>query len=112
MVTLALPLLVIVDPPPVLAVSTPCETLTTACNPSVAPDTPVSVASLTVIRLLLPLLNTSVPSSCTVCDPGTVFTGASLTALTLNVIVLALWSRATPPLSVPPSSRTWNVKLA
>ena len=38
--------------------------------------------------------------------------GASLTAVTLNVMVLGDWSRSTPPLAVPPSSRTWKVKAA
>ena len=38
--------------------------------------------------------------------------GASLTAVTLMVIVLGDWSRSTPPLAVPPSSCTWKVKLA
>ena len=38
--------------------------------------------------------------------------GASLTAVTLTVIVLAVGSRSTPPLAVPPSSCTWKVKLA
>ena len=37
--------------------------------------------------------------------------GASLTELTLMVSVLGVWSRSTPPLAVPPSSWTWNVKL-
>ena len=52
-------------------------------------------------------------SSATVSGPTrVVFTGASLTAVTLTVIVFALWSRSTPPLAVPPSSCTWKVKLA
>src|SRR5438046_2307657 len=38
--------------------------------------------------------------------------GASFTPVTLIVIVLGDWSRSTPPLPVPPSSCTWNVKLA
>ena len=38
--------------------------------------------------------------------------GASLTEVTSTVIVLADASRSTPPLAVPPSSCTWNVKLA
>jgi hypothetical protein len=38
--------------------------------------------------------------------------GASFTDVTSIVIVLALWSRLTPPLAMPPSSRTWKVKLA
>src|SRR5687768_12168376 len=37
--------------------------------------------------------------------------GASLTALTLIVSVLALGSRLTPPLAVPPSSWTWEVHV-
>ena len=39
-------------------------------------------------------------------------TGASLTAVTLMVRVLATGSRLTPPLAVPPVSSTLNVKLA
>ena len=38
--------------------------------------------------------------------------GASLTDVTSMVSVLADASRSTPPLAVPPSSCTWNVKLA
>ena len=38
--------------------------------------------------------------------------GASLTEATLIVIRLAVGSRSTPPLAVPPSSCTWKVKLA
>jgi hypothetical protein len=38
--------------------------------------------------------------------------GASLTAVTLTVIVFGEASRSTPPLEVPPSSCTWKVKLA
>ena len=50
---------------------------------SVEPLTPVSVLSLTLIRLLLPLLKVSVASSFTLCAAGTVFTGVSFTAVTL-----------------------------
>jgi hypothetical protein len=39
-------------------------------------------------------------------------TGASATGVTLIVIVRATSSRLSPPLDVPPVSRTWNVKLA
>ena len=38
--------------------------------------------------------------------------GASLTGVTLNVIVFGDWSVSTPPLAVPPLSCTWKVKLA
>ena len=38
--------------------------------------------------------------------------GASLTGVMSTVSVFALWSRSTPLFSVPPSSCTWNVKLA
>src|SRR5262245_9525553 len=38
-------------------------------------------------------------------------TGASLTGVTLNVIVFGGWSRSKPPLAVPPSSFTWKVKV-
>ena len=38
--------------------------------------------------------------------------GASFTAVTFIVSVLALGPRSMPPLAVPPSSCTWNVKLA
>ena len=43
---------------------------------------------------------------------GTVFTGASLTAVTSSVMVRATLSRSMPPLAVPPLSRTWKPKLA
>ena len=42
---------------------------------------------------------------------GRLEVGASLTAVTLTVIVLGVASRLTPPLAVPPLSRTWKVKL-
>jgi hypothetical protein len=38
--------------------------------------------------------------------------GASLTGVTLTVSTFAVGSRSAPPFAVPPSSRTWNVKLA
>jgi hypothetical protein len=38
--------------------------------------------------------------------------GASFTDVTLTVIVFAEGSRSMPPLAVPPSSCTLNVKLA
>jgi hypothetical protein len=38
--------------------------------------------------------------------------GASFTDVTLTVIVFAEASRSTPLFVVPPSSWTWNVKLA
>src|ERR1700686_3936413 len=38
--------------------------------------------------------------------------GAWFTGVALKVIVLGVGSRFTPPLAVPPSSCTWNVKLA
>jgi hypothetical protein len=38
--------------------------------------------------------------------------GASLTEVTFTEIVLADASRSRPPFAVPPSSRTWKVKLA
>ena len=39
-------------------------------------------------------------------------TGASLTVVTLTVIVRGVVSRSTPLLAVPPSSCTWNVNDA
>ena len=39
-------------------------------------------------------------------------TGASLTDITFTVRERGVGSRSTPPLAVPPSSCTWNVKLA
>ena len=50
---------------------------------SVEPLTLVSVLSLTLIRLPLPLLKVSVASSFTLCAEGTVFAGALFTAVTL-----------------------------
>ena len=38
--------------------------------------------------------------------------GASFTGRTLTVIALGVGSRSTPPLAVPPLSRTWNVNVA
>jgi hypothetical protein len=38
--------------------------------------------------------------------------GASLTGVTFTVNVFADGSRSAPPFAVPPSSRTWKVKLA
>src|SRR3954464_7173914 len=72
---------------------------------------PTSTSEI-VIALPVPELNVRVASSFTPCVPGTELTGASLTAVTLMVRVLGDWSRSTPPLAVPPLSRTWNVKLA
>ena len=43
--------------------------------------------------------------------PALASTGASLTALTSNVMVLALWSRSCPALAVPPLSLSWNVNV-
>jgi len=53
-------------------------------------------------------------SSFTVIGEGAVpvQTGMSFTLVTSTVITLALASMSTPPLAVPPSSATWNVKLA
>ena len=54
-----------------------------------------------------------------VCEPSSstamlalVPAGASLTAVTLKVSVFGVWSVFWPLLAVPPSSTTWNVKLA
>src|SRR5207247_641727 len=70
-------------------------------------------ASASAMLMPLPLAdeNTSGVLPLVFCAPGTVFTGASFTALTLIVIVLAFGSRSAPPLDVPPLSCTWNVKL-
>ena len=62
--------------------------------------------------LLLFPVNAQRPGS-----PGTVImsenTGGVLSiGVTLIVMVLADWSRSTPPLAVPPLSCTWKVKLA
>ena len=38
--------------------------------------------------------------------------GASLTEVTLTVMVRGVASRSTPPLATPPSSCTWNVNAA
>ena len=67
-----------------VAVSTPWPTLTVVLRASVGLACEVSVASPTVIAVTP--LNVSVPSSSTVCTPGTVFTGASLTAATVRLI--------------------------
>ena len=99
MLTLAVPLLPIVAPPPTtVALKVPCATLTVVLTASVAPTCEVSVASLTVIRLLLPLLNTSVPSSSTLCAAGTVLPGASLSAvIALDSVTVASEIAVVPP---------------
>ena len=43
--------------------------------------------------------------------PGTLFTGASLTAVTLKVIVLGDLVGIDAAAAVPPLSRTWKVKV-
>src|SRR6185503_14559407 len=62
--------------------------------------------SATEIWLPLPLENTFAVFVRVVCAPGTVFTGPSLTAVTLMVIVFGVGSRSVPP----PLSCTWKVK--
>jgi hypothetical protein len=76
---------------------------------------------LTAARLLAPPSRGSVNPNCAVVNTCAVSSsvvtvllvpiGASLTAVTLNVKLRATGSRSTPPFDVPPSSRTWNVKL-
>ena len=61
------------------------------------------------VKVLVPSSDTVTVASKPV---GASLTGASLTGVTLTVMVLALGSRSTPPLAVPPLSRTWKVKLA
>src|SRR5436190_305123 len=80
------------------------EVITTAANAlaglsfgSLKPNSKIGRASC---RERLEVMVLSVPA------------GASFTLVTLIVIVLADWSVLTPPLAVPPSSWTWNVKLA
>ena len=51
-------------------------------------------------------------SSLTVKVAGRVLTGASLTAVTLKVMVLGEASVFWPPLAVPPLSMTWKVNDA
>ena len=79
-------------------------------------DTVVTRVALSTSETLIVLppggLNSLGESSFIVCAPGTLFTGASLTAVTLIVSVRTAGSRSTPPLALPPSSRTWKVKLA
>ncbi len=82
--------------------------------PCATPSVTVSVAastSLTVIALAVAVPNVMLTSSVPDCAPGTTLTGASLTAVTLKVMVLGLWSVSTPPLAVPPLSCTWKVKV-
>ena len=60
---------------------------------------------------LRPVMARSV-SSATVCAPGTVFSGASLTAVTSMLRVLSLTLVSAPLLAVPPSSWTLKPMLA
>ena len=94
---------VTVTPPPELACSTP----------------PVSTDRVTVT--VPPLASTSATempvsvfgvSSLVWYEAGAVLTGASFTGVTLKVIVLGVGSVSTPPLAVPPLSRTWKVNEA
>src|SRR5687767_5609804 len=62
--------------------------------------------SATEIWLPLPLEKTNATSSSVLCAPGTVLTGASLTPVTLIVIVFGVGSRSVPA----PASCTWKVK--
>ena len=57
-------------------------------------------------------VNAYVLSSLTVIVAGPLMDGLSLTATTLKVSVFGTGSVSTPPLSVPPSSRTVNSRLA
>ena len=68
--------------------------------------------SLIEIRLPLPVENTFAVFGWVDWVAGTELTGASLTAVTLNVNVLAEASRSTPLLAVPPVSWTWKVNEA
>ena len=80
---------------------------------SVTVSNPEELASESVMVSVLKLaaLKTSAVSSSMVCMPGTAETGASFTAVTLNLNVLGDWSRSTPPFAIPPLSRTWKVKV-
>src|SRR5437764_1201675 len=58
-----------------------------------------------------PAVNVYEPSSSTV-TVWLVPCGASLTHVTLTVIVRGVESRLAPPLAAPPSPSSWNLKLA
>jgi hypothetical protein len=92
MVTLRVPLLVIVAPPPVGAVRVPVPTGTDTTDESVPPSW-----SSTVIGLPVPVENMNGVSCATVCVPeGTVFTGGRLPAADATVSVMVSTSVATP----------------
>jgi hypothetical protein len=78
-----------------LSVSVPCvdESVTRTVPP------PASMSPM-LIKFPLPLENVSVASSLTDCGPGTEFTGASFTALT--VIATLSVSESAPPSPVLP----------
>ena len=81
-VTVPEPLPPIVAPPPVVTLSVPLVTVSVVVS-----DPPSTSATDT------PAIDSGV-SSTTVCAPGTVFTGASFTALTVTVTVAV---SVTPP---------------
>ena len=90
-------------PPPVIT--------TVPLRPSVL----AVIVSVSVVSTSLSLARTSTAVAGALrptLSESSVTTGTSLTGVTSMVIVFGLWSRSTPPLAVPPLSRTWNVKVA
>ena len=83
-VTEAVPLLVMVTPPPAVAVSVPFVTLTTLL---IAPPAPAA----TVMALPLPLLKTLAVSSLVVCAAGTVFTGSATAVTVMATVSVSVW---------------------
>src|SRR5439155_271192 len=100
--------------------STTAFSLELSTNPLTVKVSDLIVCPVSTV-LMLALENIATAAACTL--PGepsvkvglvdvAVMLGGSFTPVTLIVIVLDDWSRSTPPLPVPPSSCTWNVKLA
>src|SRR5438067_1973501 len=100
--------------------STTAFSLELSTNPLTVKVSDLIVCPVSTV-LMLALENIATAAACTL--PGepsvkvglvdvAVMLGGSFTPVTLIVIVFDDWSRSTPPLPVPPSSCTWNVKLA
>ena len=90
-------------PAMVVTVSVPVSKSTMSMSTTVAAGASTALGPFSVKVARLP-----VPAAA----PLRSIVGASFTGATFSVNVLALWSVSTPPLAVPPSSRTWKVKLA
>ena len=91
------------------SVPAPGKVVTLTFNNALAPPAPAASPGSVKPKSAAAKVYTASSSTVTVL---LVPTGASLTAVTLTVIVRAEVSRSTPLFAVPPSSCTWKVKLA